>query len=66
MKWNIISGNEAHFSNAPEWAIKLILVDGSTAWWDGQSKLIDSPVVVPPCLFEYEEEFKLIAERKAC
>ncbi|CNL34751.1 Uncharacterised protein [Yersinia frederiksenii] len=65
MKWTIISGNEDHFINAPDWATKRIIIDGDLMWWDGVSKFepIHGPIV--SCQFEYEEEFKVISERES-
>ncbi|RXA93760.1 hypothetical protein [Yersinia sp. 2105 StPb PI] len=64
MKWNIISGNKESFTGAPEWASKKVIIDGDLMWWDGVSKFepIHGPIV--SCQFEYEEEFKVIAERE--
>ncbi|CNL26858.1 Uncharacterised protein [Yersinia frederiksenii] len=64
MKWTIISGNENHFTNAPNWATKRVIIDGDSMWWDGVSRF--EPILGPvaTCQFEYEEEFKVIAERK--
>ncbi|MGM7911244.1 hypothetical protein [Yersinia enterocolitica] len=63
MKWNIISGSEENFTGAPEWALKKVIIDGDMMWWDGVSRFEPIPAHVVTCLFEYEEEFKLIAER---
>ncbi|WP_174846846.1 hypothetical protein [Yersinia vastinensis] len=64
MKWNIISGNKESFTGAPEWASKKVIIDGDMMWWDGVSRLEPVSGPVATCQFEYEEEFKVIAERK--
>ncbi|WP_145580043.1 hypothetical protein [Yersinia vastinensis] len=64
MKWNIISGSEKSFTGAPEWASKKVIIDGDMMWWDGVSRFEPISDSVIACQFEYEEEFKVIAERK--
>lgn len=42
MHWIILSGNEQDFNNAPEWAKRLVCIQGQTYWWDGSSTWRDT------------------------
>ncbi|AJJ62836.1 hypothetical protein [Yersinia aldovae] len=64
MRWILLSGVDGDFMNAPIWAKRLVIIDGKKVFWDGMRKFQDEGGNESVLSDRFEDDYKLIAERR--